>query len=98
MDKPRRETAPPFFREPANTLIRLHFVKRDKSLCAALSRLERMPKKVPSCSCLAFRSRQRAASGIFASWNDRGGEAAGRTPFKRFPLLQERGRQAVFGA
>lgn len=37
-----------FFREPVNHLIRLHFAKRDETLCEALNRLESMRRKIPS--------------------------------------------------
>lgn len=35
-----------FFREPVNHLIRLHFVKKDETLCEALNRLESIRKKM----------------------------------------------------
>ena len=37
-----------FFREPVRHLIRLHFAKRDETLCGALNRLEDMRKKIPA--------------------------------------------------
>lgn len=36
-----------FFREPVRHLIRLHFAKRDETLCGALNRLEDLRKKIP---------------------------------------------------
>ena len=35
-----------FFREPVNHLIRLHFAKKDETLCEALNRLESIRKKM----------------------------------------------------
>ena len=37
-----------FVREPVRHLIRLHFAKRDETLCGALNRLEDMRKKIPA--------------------------------------------------
>ena len=37
-----------FFREPVNHLIRLHFAKKDETLCAALDRLADLRKKIPA--------------------------------------------------
>ena len=36
-----------FFREPVNSLIRLHFAKKDETLYEALNRLSDIRKKIP---------------------------------------------------
>ena len=37
-----------FFREPVNHLIRLHFAKKEETLCEALNRLESIRRKIPA--------------------------------------------------
>ena len=40
-----------FFRENVNPLIRLHFAKKDETLCEALNRLEGMRRKIARRCC-----------------------------------------------